>query len=162
MRMSRLGKWATIIAVLGLQTAVAASATIRTEAIYSGELCTRCKRIILERHVAAELAGEAPQKFRTIRCMLTYLQQNAAARAADVYVVDYQTGKLVPAREAVYVPVPIDGRTGIANYGVGDIDYLAFKSEHEGDRVASEYGVTTLSWPAVRYYAAFLPSRDVE
>ena len=165
MRIPHIGTWIVLGALVGVQAAVVASTTVRPQTIYAGDICTRCKRIILERHVAGELvpAGHGdPLKFRTIRCMLTYLQ-TAPDRAGDVYVADYPTGKLVRATEAVYVPVQIDARTGLPNYGVGDIDYLAFRSERDGDRIANDYGVTTMSWPAVRYYTAYLPLRgDLE
>jgi hypothetical protein len=161
MRMPHVGKWAVLTALLATQAAVSASVAIRTEPILAGDTCVRCKRIILERHVAAELLSPhdgSALKFRTVRCMLLYMQ-TARDPGTDVFVVDYSTGKLIRATEAVYVPVAIDMRTGIPNYGVGNMDYLAFKSTHEADRAAYDYGVATLSWSAVQYYSSYLPFR---
>jgi nitrous oxide reductase accessory protein NosL len=98
-------------------------------------------------------------KFRTVRCMLTYLE-TATAPVSDIFVADYTTGQLIPASEAAYVAVRIDERTGRANYGIGDVDFVAFGSEPDARNMAVEYGGNVMSWAAVKYYAPFLPSRD--
>ncbi len=160
MRIPHFGKWMVLAVLVGAQGAVSAASVIHTP-IDAGDICTRCKRIIFERHVAAEIVpghDAEPLKFRTVRCMLTYLQKNTGP-VKDVYVVDYPSGRLVAAEDATFVAVPIDLRTGIANYGVGDIDYLAFRSAHDAEHVAGEYGINTQDWASVRYYSAFLPTR---
>ena len=161
MRTSHLVKWSALAALLAMPLTVVASAAVHRSPINAGDQCVRCHRIIFERHVAAEaLAVRDGQslKFRTVRCLLAYLQNNAEP-ISDVYVTDYSTGHLLNPNDALFVPVPIDVRVGIPNYGLGDTDYLAFKSEHDAVRMAAAYGVATADWPTVVRSAQFLPSR---
>jgi nitrous oxide reductase accessory protein NosL len=117
--------------------------------------------MISDRFVAAEIIGESGvNKFRTIRCMLAYVRETGTP-VKQVFAADEQTGTLVDVEKAVFVPVSIDVFTGEESYGIGDTDYIAFKSTRAAERFAADHGVKTMSWPSVIYYAAFLPARAV-
>lgn len=157
-------KFAVMASVVAAQVAVAGS-SVNPTPIASGDRCYRCDRLITDRWVAGETVAQAnvPYKFRTVRCMLVYL--TATERIFEkIYVADNQTGKLIDVEDAVFVPVRIDLQTGIDNYGIGDTDYIAFKSLKAAERFAAEHSVKTMSWLMVVFEAAFLPpsSHDSE
>lgn len=155
-------KVALLVTLLAAQTAIAGS-SLKAVAISPGERCVRCERVISDRFLAAEAIwvqrGGVVGKFRTVRCMLTYLKE-AAAPPGQIYVADGQTGKLVAVEKAVFVPVSIDTFTGDPGYGIGETDYVAFRSARAAEQFAAARGVSTMSWPAVEYYAASLPVRS--
>lgn len=155
-------KLALLALLLATQTAIAGS-SLKAVPISPGERCIRCERVISDRFVATEAiwaeTGGVASKFRTVRCMLTYLKETAAP-AGEIYVADGETGKLVAVEKAVFVPVSIDTFTGEPGYGIGELDYVGFRSARAAERFAAARGVSTMSWPAVEYYAASLPVRS--
>ncbi len=131
--------------------AVVAGSAITPVPIAAGDLCFRCQRVIADTWVAAEVIsapGKDVSKFRTIRCMLTYLN-SALPRTNSVFVTDDQTGRLIDVNAATFVPVAIDEHTGLPGYGTGTRDYVAFRSSEVADRFAARRGVRTMSWAAV-------------
>lgn len=132
--------------------------------ISPGDVCHRCERLLSDPFIGAETVGEPGQgvaKFRTIRCMLAHIRETNPA-ITEIYVVDAQTGKLVNVNQAVFVPVQIDIYTGEARYGVGDRDFIAFRSVKAAEHFAADNGVRTMSWSAVVFAAASLPERPLE
>ena len=122
-----------------------------------GDRCIRCDRLITDRWVGGQTTGGVDAlKFRTVRCMLTYLR-GAPAPYKKVWVSDGQTGKLIDPEKAVFVPVPIDTYTGEHHYGLGEVDYVAFRDAKTAEAVATTHGVQTMTWAAVQYYAAWMP-----
>ena len=153
-----------LLAVITAQTTLASMyvrpVPVKPVPIVAGERCHRCDRLIANRYVAAETiaeGGTVTHKFRTVRCMLAYLAQ-APATANRVFVADFETARLVDVERAVFVPIAIDVNTGETNYGMGEIDYAAFRSLDEAEQFARARGVTTMSWMAVVFEAAFLPA----
>ncbi len=151
-------KLALLAGALTSGMALSAASPVRPSTIAPGELCYRCNRLVSDRWVAGQTVGEnnLSHKFRTVRCMLTYLR-GTPDPYKEVFVADDQTGTFINVEDAVYVPVAIDAFTGEKDYGMGDVDYIAFKSEKAARQFAAERGVTTMNWPAVQYYAARLP-----
>ncbi len=161
MRTRSFTRFALVAGFLVAQAAVAASVIGRPVPIAEGDRCFRCQRVLSDRWVAAEtIAASTGQayKFRTIRCLLTY-QRDTRQPVSQVFVADDQTGAFIDAERAVFVPVTIDRHTGIMGYGVGETDYVAFKSVRAAEKFAASTGVTTMTWPAVVYYEQFLPTR---
>ena len=93
-------------------------------------------------------------KFRTVACMLTYLNE-ANQRFDQILVADYMTGKLVPVPQASFVRTAIDWRTGERHYGVGEFDYVAFRSRRAAERFAAGQDLTPMDWETVRAVQAF-------
>ena len=152
-----------IAGVMATQTAIAAPRDQKPVEIVAGERCHRCNRVIANRHVAAETIAEdglAVHKFRTIRCMLAYLNQ-APATPNHVFVADYETAKLVDVEQAVFVPVSLDVNTCETGDGHGEVDFAAFRSLEDAERFAAARGATTMSWMAVVYEAS-IPAPDIE
>ncbi len=150
-------KLALMTSVVTAQVAVAGS-SVNPTPIVSGDRCYRCDRLISNRWVASETVaeGNVAYKFRTVRCMLTYL--TATERVFEkIFVADDQTGKFIDVEDAVFVPVLIDVHTGLKHYGLGAKNYIAFKSLKAAERFAADHGVKTMSWLAVVVEAAFLP-----
>ena len=139
-----------LVGMLAAQTVIAGPA-VKPLPIAPGDLCFRCQRVISDTWVAAEVVSapdNAVGKFRTIRCMLTYLN-SALPRTNSVFVTDDQTGKLLDANDATFVPVDIDEHTGLPGYGLARRDYVAFRSEELAERFAARHGVKTMSWASV-------------
>lgn len=144
--------------------AVRADISSRPVPISPGDLCHRCERVLTDPFIGAETVGEpglGAAKFRTIRCMLAHMRETSPD-IRSIFVVDSQTGKLVNVDQAVFVPVRIDTYTGEAKYGVGERDFVAFRSVKAAEHFAADNGVTTMSWPAVVFAAASLPERPLE
>jgi hypothetical protein len=78
----------------------------------------------------------------------------------DEDLMPFEPGALVSVDKAVFVAVSIDMHTGEEFYGVGDADYVAFKSRKVAERFAARHGATTMSWPAVVCYAVSLPNAN--
>lgn len=142
--------------ILAVQTVVAGS-VVNPVPIAPGDICYRCNRVILDRWVAGEVIGtpSTSQKFRTIRCMLTYLN-SALPRTNHVFVTDDQTGTLIEANGATFVPVVIDDHTGIPQYGIGRRDYVAFRSTDVAEKFAARTHEQTMSWAAVVFEVQLL------
>lgn len=163
---SRTALAITLMAVFAATQSGALRADISSKPvpILPGDTCHRCERSLSDPFIGAETVGEpgtGAAKFRTIRCMLAHMRETTPEIAA-IYVVDSQTGKLVNVDQAVFVPVLIDTYTGEAKYGVGDRDFIAFRSLKVAEQFAADNGVTTMSWPAVVFAAASLPERPLE
>ncbi len=158
-------RFALLGAILAAQIGVTAASAVDPVAINPGDRCYRCGRLLTDRFVAAEAipaeGDMAVLKFRTVRCMLAYLNDTGLV-AETLFVADDQTGDFVNVDKAVFVPVPIDAFTAETHYGIGDVDYVAFRSRSAAARFAKSRGVQTMSWSAVRFYARFLPARELE
>ena len=136
---------AELVGMVGFTTASAVP-------IQAGERCYRCQRVINDRLVAAEAIGTrglVAYKFRTVACMVKYL--NEANHSFDqILVTDYSSGTLVPVSEAIFVRTAIDWRTGERHYGIGELDYVAFRYRHAAERFAAGRGATPMDWETVR------------
>jgi hypothetical protein len=153
-----------IAGAMATQTASAGPPGLTPVEIVAGERCHRCHRVIANRHVAAETIaedGSAVHKFRTIRCMLAYLNQ-ALPTSNRVFVADYETAELMDVEQAAFVAVSFDVNTCETGDGHGEIDFAAFRSPEAAERFAIARGVTTMSWVAVVYEAASIPAPHVD
>jgi copper chaperone NosL len=112
--------------------------------IVAGEGCWRCKQPIRDAKLAAELVADSgfAQKFRTIRCMSTWVAQQKEVPAGSFYVADYSTGKWIRAERASFV------RT-IVSRDTMAIDYLAFLDEDAAERAAAEATTKIENWEQV-------------
>jgi copper chaperone NosL len=73
-------------------------------AIEIGASCASCRMTIADAHLAAEIVapGEDPRIYDDIGCLLDDLRKRGAPERARTFVVDYRTGALVPANQAIY------------------------------------------------------------
>ena len=165
MTVHNASRFALLSTLLVAQIGLTAASTVDPVAIVPGDRCYRCSRLLNDRFVAAEAipaeADMAILKFRTVRCMLAYLKDTELA-VEQLYVADDQTGALTKAETMVFVPVSIDAFTAETHYGIGDVDYVAFRSRSVAERFAARHGVQTMSWPAVMFHAQFLETRELE
>ena len=132
--------------------AIVASADIYSAPLRGGEICARCDRVVENPGVAAEILStqkSVASPFRTIACMLTFLRDKDIA-ADRIFVADRTTGRLTPVDQAYFVRVPIRVLSENASYGIGDVDYVAFRSSVAAARMAERYGTTPLDWAALR------------
>jgi hypothetical protein len=112
--------------------------------IRAGDVCDECRRPIQNVKIAAELvppAGHLPMKFRTVTCMARYLREHSDADA-EVYVTDYQTGRFIQARSAVFVKSEIDENTK-------ELDYYAFGDVRAAVAFGKSGGSGTSDWPSI-------------
>jgi nitrous oxide reductase accessory protein NosL len=130
---------------------LAARVDIHSAPLREGVRCQRCDRVLDNSRVAGEIVANqyVAHPFRTIRCMLTYLQETDVP-AGRIYVADYVTGRTVPVAQAHFVPVPIGVLSKNAAYGVGDYDYVAFRSRSAANRFAERHGTSPRGWESVR------------
>jgi len=111
--------------------------------IVSGDQCFRCRRIIHDERLAAESIDSNlfAAKFRGAGCMAKYIAGHPDP-AAIVYVTDYPTGKMIPSRDAFYVPVVVDRTTN-------ESDYRAYAQRQEAEAAAFALQTTTIRWDGV-------------
>jgi hypothetical protein len=131
--------------------AVYGYADIYAAPMRAGVYCARCDRVLVNTRVSGEIVANkyVSQPFRTIRCMLTHLK-GTEVDPARVFVADYSTARPVPVRRAHFVRVPATILAAEHEYGIGDYDYVAFKSERAAERLAEKYGTTPRSWTEIR------------
>jgi hypothetical protein len=112
--------------------------------VFAGDVCTRCRRTIGDVKMAGEIidSGGRAFKFKTPGCMAKYVTAHNPDVAA-IYVADYQSGRLVKATAATYVPAMVgEGRER-------ERDYLAFSSSRVAADAAAREHTTPLDWKAL-------------
>lgn len=99
-----------------------ACTSVKPVAIQAGDVCARCRQTITATRLAAETIDRSGgvQKYRTVKCLATYLVERSEEPLKQVFVTDYASGDLLSARNAMFVWATIDKTTG-------EQDYLAFK-----------------------------------
>ena len=134
-----------IIIGLVLAALVAGCAPPSPTAVTTGEACWRCRRPIEKRVLAAEFVHTStgfPAKFRTVRCLSTWLAQQEALPKGHVYATDYSTGEFVRAEQAAYVNVVINRQTM-------ERDYIAFADPIAAAALATEAGASAVGWEEI-------------
>ena len=109
---------------------VAGCASIAPAKVQSGDTCYRCRRVIQDTRLAAEMMDRGdrvatPYPFRTAGCLAKYLKANPASKSTTIFVTDYRTGHMLAADSAWFVPTTLssgDGKTSEA-------DFIAFGSQ---------------------------------
>jgi hypothetical protein len=132
-------------AILGLALLGCSGANPVT--IQAGDKCTNCDRIISEPRLGAELVGTDGQtaKFHTPGCLADYLTAYKGG-IKDIFVTDYDSGKLFSVESALFVRDRIDEKTG-------ERDYVAFRSATAAGTYAREHSSAAVDWAAVRTMA---------
>jgi len=109
-----------------------------------GDRCYRCQRVITNRLLAAEginAEGVGVRKFRTVACMLKYLNQSN--ENLEVLVTDHGSGRFIRPKWASFVRTKIDTRTG-------QEDYVAFYQPWAASGFAARQGTGPMDWEAVQ------------
>jgi hypothetical protein len=125
----------TLYAIVIALTAFAC-ASVTPARVELGDRCLRCRRPVSDLKLAGEIIDtmRAPFPFRTAGCMAKYVKANSGTQFAAVFVTDFNTGRMVSASDAWFVPVTItaaDGRTSEA-------DYHAFRSRSDAQAVEAD------------------------
>ena len=117
-------------------------------AIQAGDKCANCDRIVTEPRFGAELVGTDGQtaKFHSPGCLADYLTAYKGG-IKNIFVTDYDSGKLFAVQNALFVRDRIDENTG-------ERDYLAFRSATAAGAYAREHSSDAVDWAAVRTLAA--------
>jgi hypothetical protein len=110
--------------------------------VTAGDQCFRCRRTIVDTHVAGEiLNGGLATKYRGPGCLAKYLAAHRDETGA-LFVTDYASGKMIRPDRAAFVPVVVDSNTG-------ETDYRAYKVKADADVAARELHTATVGWDAV-------------
>ena len=119
----------------------AACTSVAPVKIQSGDVCFRCRRVILDSRLAAETIDRVlPLKFRTSGCVAKYLAEHPQD-ASTVFVTDFPSGKLIASRFARFVPT--------VNRDTGEEDYIAFADRAAADAEAFSRGARAVTWDDV-------------
>jgi hypothetical protein len=121
---------------------VLACSSLRPVAINTNDVCESCKRVITNPKVAAEIMEPSglAKKFRTVSCMARYMNQHPTE--GGVFVTDYETGRFLSARSAVFVKAEIDPNTR-------EQAYLAFGDVASAVELGKRSGSSPVDWPGV-------------
>jgi hypothetical protein len=113
--------------------------------VRAGDICDGCRRPIQNVKIAAEIvppAGSLPMKFRTVSCLARYLHEHGDT-PGEVYVTDYENGRLIQARSAIFVKSEIDENTK-------ELGYYAFSTVTSAVAFGRKSGGSATDWPAIR------------
>jgi hypothetical protein len=129
--------------VIGFAILAASCTSFKPVAIHSGDVCDRCRRVITNVALAGEIVDTngMASRFRTPGCMATYLKEHPE-RANAIYVTDYATGKMIPARSARFVRIIVDN-------GTLERDYAAFESAPQAAAFAIARKSESVDWSFV-------------
>lgn len=129
--------------------ALVGCSSLRPLPIRAGETCFRCRQVILEPKLAAEIidANGRAFKFRTVGCVAKYLVDHPDEKLAGIWVTDYTSGKFLEARNATYV-------RGIIDEATMERNYYAFRSAPEAAAFAKDRTATAVDWLAVMRQAS--------
>ena len=124
---------------------VTACASVTPVAVQAGARCLRCRQPVSDLRVAGEIIDrlQAPFPFRTPGCLAQYVKATPMGEISAVFVTDFNSGRMIPAGDAWFVPAKLtgaDGRTLEANY-------IAYKSRADAD--AARSGQPLLRWAQV-------------
>jgi len=130
---------AKVTAMLSGALLAAACSSVAPVKIEVGDQCTRCRRIITDDRLAAEiLDGNLAMKFKTPGCLAKYLVDHPIGTGI-VFVTDYPTRKLVAPSRALFVPVIIDTRTY-------ESDYRAYLPARDARGAVIAVNETAIGW----------------
>jgi hypothetical protein len=101
---------------VALALVMTACSSVTPVPLRGGEVCYRCRRLILDTRVAAQTVGTLATNFRTAGCLAKYLAAHPEETNA-VFVTDYESGKLMPASSGAFVPTT-DPNTGEEDFVV--------------------------------------------
>jgi hypothetical protein len=131
--------WSAFLVVV---FAIIGCRTNAPETIAAGENCFRCRRVIVDARLAAEmLNGRLPTKYRSPGCVARYVKAHQD-EAMTLWVTDYPTGIMVRAERAWYVPILLNDRTG-------ERDYRAYGRRDRAEAAAEELGTGAVRWRTV-------------
>lgn len=119
------------VLVIGAVAAMAvACASVQPAPVQAGDRCLRCRQPIGDLRLAAELIDNvrAPFPFRTAGCLAKYVKANAGSYEA-LFVTDHQTGRMLPASDAWFVPTEIASPRGRQT----EPDYVAFRARADAE-----------------------------
>jgi hypothetical protein len=112
--------------------------------IRPGDVCEGCRRTIDNVKIAAEIVpppGRLPLKFRTVSCMARYIHEHGTSDGATL-VTDFETGRLIQARSAIFVKSEIDENTKA-------LDYYAFGDVKAAVAFGKKTGGSASDWPSI-------------
>lgn len=112
------------------------------DTIAEGETCFRCRRVITDARLAAEMLNDRlPTKYKSPGCIARYIKGHPDEKM-QVWVTDYASGVMIDPSYAWFVPFVMNDRTG-------ERDYRAYLVRDAAERDAREVGVNPVRWSVV-------------
>jgi hypothetical protein len=130
--------------LLGVMTLVVVScSSFAPVAVSTGDQCFRCRRIIHDRYVAAEMIDRNGfvSKYRGPGCLAKYLAGHPD-ETATVFATDYATGRMFSPDQLLFVPVLLDRATG-------ESDYRAYRLKANAFDMAERDHTIPVDWQTV-------------
>jgi NosL len=123
---------------------IVSCSSVTPVAIRTGDLCEGCRRPIQNVKIAAEIvppAGRLPLKFHTVSCLARYIHEHGDEPGA-VFVTDFDRGRMIQARSAIFVKSEIDENTK-------ELDYYAFSDVASAVAFSKKSGGSATDWPSI-------------
>ena len=113
--------------------------------VATGDRCFRCRKIIAEPRVAAEIVDKSGQayKFRTVGCMAKFIKANPNQQFDNIFATDFASGRLVKVSAVQFVPTMIGEGPERA------LDYVAYFAQQGAIEAAQREKTTPVSWDGV-------------
>lgn len=118
-----------------------ACSSIAPVPIKAGDVCYRCRRVIVEPRLAAQaIDGGMVSNFRSTACLAKYLTDHPQDKSV-LFATDYASGRMFPISEAFFVPT-LDRNNG-------EKDYIAFSTRAGADAEAFSRKASWVRWATV-------------
>ena len=130
--------------LLGVMTLVGVScSSFAPVAVSTGDQCFRCRRMISDRYLAAEMIDRNGfvSKYRGPACLAKYLADHPD-ETATLFATDYATGRMFSPGQLLFVPVVLDRATG-------ESDYQAYRLKGDAFSLAERDHTTPVDWQTV-------------
>jgi len=124
---------------------MAACSGMQPVQIAAGDVCFRCRRVISETRIAAEVIDKDGRafKFRTAGCMAKFVKANPTEQFDGLFATDYATGRLVKVTSVKFVPTMVgEGRDRA-------MDYVAYYAAEGAADAARRANTTPVEWQKV-------------
>jgi len=113
--------------------------------VAAGDLCFRCRKIIVEPRHAAEIVDQDGRayKFRTVGCMAKFIKANPTQEFKAIFATDFSTGRMVKVSAVKFVPQMM---------GEGPqrtLDYVAYYADAGAQEAAQRNNTTPVDWAKV-------------
>jgi hypothetical protein len=119
---------------------------VKTAPIYAGDTCFRCRRIISDVKLAAEVIDQSGRayKFRTAGCMAKYFKDHPEElNSSRIFVADATNGRFIQAKNAIFVPA------WLFEGSERQRDYMAFAAASEARKAADKELSQPTDWSGV-------------
>ncbi len=133
----------TGVALAAIALLSVSCSSVKPVQVNAGDTCYRCRRVILETRLAAEMVDPngLAYKFKAPGCMAKYLGEHPSEKGV-LFVTDFATGHMIDPARASFVSVIVEENSM-------ERDYRAYLNKADASAFAAQVKTTAVDWNAV-------------